>query len=98
MSKKSFSIEIEICLEKDDDGYHAFCPAFQGLHVGGKTQKEAIENAKDAITSLVFSYFKRKKPLPVGILKEKKCEEICPRNSKMMTTIVDIPSRAPAMA
>ena len=38
---------IEIIVEPDDDGFHAFCPALKGLHVGGDTEEEALKNAFD---------------------------------------------------
>ena len=35
---------VELVVEPDDDGYHAFCPALKGLHVAGQTEEEAIQN------------------------------------------------------
>ncbi|MEM3658275.1 MAG: type II toxin-antitoxin system HicB family antitoxin [Candidatus Hadarchaeum sp.] len=36
-------------IERDADGYYAFCPELQGCYTQGKTYEEALENIKDAI-------------------------------------------------
>ena len=36
-------------VEKDDDGYFAFCPELQGCYTQGTTYEEALENLRDAI-------------------------------------------------
>lgn len=36
-------------IEKDDDGYFAYCPELQGCHTCGETYKEARSNLSDAI-------------------------------------------------
>jgi len=36
-------------IEKDRDGYFAFCPELQGCYTQGETYEEALENLKDAI-------------------------------------------------
>lgn len=46
---------IEIVVEADDGGFHAFCPALKGLHVGGDTEQEAFDNALDGIAIYVES-------------------------------------------
>ena len=45
MSAYKFSVVIE----KDSDGYFAFCPELQGCYTQGDTYEEVIENIKDAI-------------------------------------------------
>jgi predicted RNase H-like HicB family nuclease len=45
MTRYRFSIVIE----KDDEGYFAFCPELQGCYTDGDTYEEVIENIKDAI-------------------------------------------------
>lgn len=46
MAKYHFSVIVE----KDDDGYYAYCPELQGCYTQGDTYEEAIENIKDAIS------------------------------------------------
>ena len=36
-------------IEKDEDGYYAFCPELQGCYTSGETFEEARENLTDAI-------------------------------------------------
>lgn len=36
-------------VEKDKDGYFAYCPELQGCYTQGETYEEALENIKDAI-------------------------------------------------
>lgn len=36
-------------LEKDEDGYYAFCPDLQGCYTSGATFEEARANLADAI-------------------------------------------------
>ncbi len=45
MAKYKFSVIIE----KDQDGYFAFCPELQGCYTQGDTHEEVLENIKDAI-------------------------------------------------
>lgn len=40
---------FSVVLEKDQDGYIAFCPELQGCYTQGETYEEVIENIKDAI-------------------------------------------------
>lgn len=40
---------ISVVVEKDKDGYYAFCPDLQGCYAQGDTFEEVIENIKDAI-------------------------------------------------
>lgn len=45
MEKYRFSVVIE----KDADGYVAFCPELQGCYVQGDRYEEVLMNMKDAI-------------------------------------------------
>ena len=36
-------------VEKDEDGYFAYCPLLQGCYTQGDTYEEAIDNLGDAI-------------------------------------------------
>lgn len=49
---------VDIIVEPDEDGFHAFCHALKGLHVGGDTEAQAIENARDAAVLHVESLIK----------------------------------------
>ncbi len=45
MSLYKFSVVVE----KDKDGYFAFCPELQGCYTQGDSYEEVMENIKDAI-------------------------------------------------
>lgn len=40
---------FSVVIEKDEEGYFAFCPELQGCYTQGDTYEEALENIKDAI-------------------------------------------------
>lgn len=45
--KKTYRFSIVI--EKNEEGYFAFCPELQGCYTQGDTYEEVLENIKDAI-------------------------------------------------
>ena len=55
----------DIVLEPDDDGFYVFCPVLKGLHTCGKTEGEAIDNSRDAITAYIQSLLKHGEPVPL---------------------------------
>ena len=38
-----------VVMEKDEDGYFAFCPELQGCYTQGATYEEALRNIEDCI-------------------------------------------------
>ncbi len=66
-NSKPIMIKIEVCIDEDGDGYHAYCPALKGLHTYGATIKEARQNVKYAIQAYLTSVAKHNEPLPTGI-------------------------------
>jgi predicted RNase H-like HicB family nuclease len=40
---------VSVIIEKDKDGYFAFCPELQGCYTQGSTYEEATKNIEDAI-------------------------------------------------
>ena len=59
-------ITVTVCMEKDGDGFYAYAPALEGLHVGGDTADEALENVKDGIILYLESLVRHGEPFPVG--------------------------------
>lgn len=47
------SFKLPIIIEKDSDGYFAFCPDIQGCYTQGETYEEVLENIKDVIKLLL---------------------------------------------
>lgn len=41
--------KFSVVIEKDSEGYFAFCPELQGCYTQGDTYEEVLENIKDAI-------------------------------------------------
>ena len=62
---------VNIVVEPDDGQFHAFCPALKGLHVGGRTEKEALKNAVDGAIVYLESLIKRGDPIPIGVAVER---------------------------
>jgi len=71
------TFEINICIVKDDVGYHAFCPALKGVHMDGDTQEEAKENVKTAIELYINSLRKHNEPIPLQIISNDDMNNIC---------------------
>ena len=66
---------IEVVVEPDEGGFHAYCPALKGLHTCGDTKEEALSNARDAAVAYLQSSIKHGDPIPVGILMREEVEE-----------------------
>jgi|WetSurMetagenome_2_1015567.scaffolds.fasta_scaffold54831_3 predicted RNase H-like HicB family nuclease len=43
------NFRFSVVIEKDDEGYSAFCPELQGCYAQGETYEEVLDNIKDAI-------------------------------------------------
>ena len=41
--------KFTITIEKDKDGYFAFCPELQGCYAQGETYEEAMGNIRDVV-------------------------------------------------
>jgi predicted RNase H-like HicB family nuclease len=65
---KRIHFNVQVLVEKDGDEYHAFSPAFRGLHTCGSTQREALDNAVDAIQAYVTSLVKHGEPIPCCVV------------------------------
>ena len=61
---------IDITIEPDEDQFHAYAPALEGLHVGGRTEEEALQNAIDATYLYLEGMIRHGDPIPLGIIKQ----------------------------
>jgi len=43
------SHKVSVVIEKDDNGYYAYCPELEGCHSQGATFEEAMANIKEAL-------------------------------------------------
>lgn len=46
---KMSAYKFSVVIEKDSEGYFAFCPELQGCYTQGDTYEEVLKNIKDAI-------------------------------------------------
>ncbi len=64
-------MKFAITIEQDEDGvFVASCPTLPGCHSQGKTRKEAIANAKEAIKGYITSMRKHGEPVPQADIEE----------------------------
>jgi predicted RNase H-like HicB family nuclease len=75
------TFRVQIIIEPDDSEFHAYCPALKGLHVSGKTEAEALRNAKDAAIAYLTSLIKHKDAIPIGVLDVAQSFEMKPGTS-----------------
>ena len=61
---KSVHGKVAVLVEPDGDEFHAFCPALPGLHVGGYTKQELLQNVEDAVYVYLRSMIDHEEPLP----------------------------------
>ena len=73
--KPSIGFSVEVIVEPDEIGFHAYCPALKGLHTCGDTEEEALRNARDAAIAFLQSSIKHGDTIPVGILMKEKVGE-----------------------
>jgi predicted RNase H-like HicB family nuclease len=53
-----------VIVEKDEDGYFAYCPLLQGCYTQGDTYEKAIDNLRDAIQLHIKDRLADHEPLP----------------------------------
>ena len=41
--------KVSLIIEKDDEGYFAYCPELEGCHTQGDTMEEVLSHMKEAI-------------------------------------------------
>ncbi len=75
MDKSIIGFLVEITVEPDEDGFHAYCANLKGLHTSGATKEEALSNAKDAVEAYLKSLIKHGDPIPLGIIVSEKSDE-----------------------
>jgi predicted RNase H-like HicB family nuclease len=69
--KQIIEFQVEVIVEPDDDGFHAYCPALKGLHTRGDTEQEAVDHARDAAIAYIESCIKHGDSIPIGTQERK---------------------------
>ncbi len=64
MSKRRQKSLWPVVVEKDEDGYFAYCPLLQGCYTQGDTYEEALDNLRDAIQLHIEDRIAACEPLP----------------------------------
>lgn len=60
------SYHFAVVVEKDEDGYFAYCPELQGCYTQGDTFEEVLENIKDAIRLHIEDRLADGEPIPTS--------------------------------
>ncbi len=55
---------LSVVIEKDIEGYFAFCPEIQGCYTQGESYEEILENIKDAIRLHIEDRIESKETIP----------------------------------
>jgi predicted RNase H-like HicB family nuclease len=55
-------------IEKDNDGYYAYCPQLQGCYTQGDTYEEALANLRDAMKLHIQDRVAEKEAIPTSDL------------------------------
>jgi predicted RNase H-like HicB family nuclease len=67
---------LSVVIEKDADGYFAYCPQLQGCYSQGETYEEALDNIRDAIE--------------LHLEDRKKCREKLPQTKMVSLTTLEV--------
>jgi len=54
-----------VVVEKDEDGYFAFCPELQGCYTQGHSYEQALENIRDAVCLHLEDMIENGEDIPV---------------------------------
>lgn len=60
------SYHFAVVVEKDEDGYFAYCPELQGCYTQGDSFEEVLENLKDAIRLHIEDRLVNDEPIPTS--------------------------------
>lgn len=76
--KRNIIVALQVIIEPDEVGFHAYCPALKGLHTSGDTEEEALANARDVAIAYLDSIIKHGDPIPVGVILSEVERSLCP--------------------
>ncbi len=59
------NFRLSVVIEKDSDGYFAFCPELQGCYTQGDTYEVAMKNIEDAIRLHIEDMIETGETIPI---------------------------------
>lgn len=57
---------LPVVIEKDSEGYFAYCPPLQGCYTQGDTYEEALANIEDAIRLHIEDRLAKGESIPIS--------------------------------
>ncbi|HKP53736.1 MAG TPA: type II toxin-antitoxin system HicB family antitoxin [Chloroflexia bacterium] len=57
---------LPVVVERDSDGYFAYCPSLQGCYTQGDTYEDALANIEDAIRLHIEDRIESGEPIPTS--------------------------------
>ncbi|MGB3342085.1 MAG: type II toxin-antitoxin system HicB family antitoxin [bacterium] len=66
--KVKHKFELEVRIQPQPGGYHAYCPSLKGLHIDAQSQKEALGLIKKAAKLHIESMLEYGDPFPLNTL------------------------------
>jgi predicted RNase H-like HicB family nuclease len=69
MKITSIKFRVRLVVEPDGDEFHVYCPELKGLHMSGASEKEALQNGKEAAIAYINSIISHDDPLPLCAVK-----------------------------
>ena len=58
------NFKLSVVVEKDKDGYYAYCPELQGCYTQGDTYEDVINNIRDAIKLHITERLENNEEIP----------------------------------
>ena len=58
------NFKLSVVVEKDKDGYYAYCPELQGCYTQGDTYEDVINNIRDAIKLHITKRLENNEEIP----------------------------------
>ncbi len=58
------TFRLSVVIERDDEGYFAYCPQLRGCYTQGGTYEEALENVRDAVRLNIEDRIATGEPIP----------------------------------
>jgi len=65
--RRMIGFRVDVSIEPDEVGFHAYCPALKGLHTSGDTEEEALQNVRDAAIAYLRASIKHGDDIPIGV-------------------------------